>query len=94
MSQSNSNNTSLVIVAERIGGFCKWFNYLRGFGYVTRYDNRQDLYVNRSAIQRVQQNGVMPSLDEGEAVEFDVCQGKLTINLVMCVFLICVFFIS
>jgi cold shock CspA family protein len=75
LNKSNPNNANLEMLDERVGGFCKWFNYLRGFGYITRYDNHQDVYVNRSAIQRVKQNGVMASLDENEPVEFDVCQG-------------------
>lgn len=77
LNKSNPNNANLEMLAERVGGFCKWFNYLRGFGYITRYDNHQDVYVNRSAIQRVKQNGVMASLDENEPVEFDVCQDPM-----------------
>ena len=49
----------------------KWYNFKNGFGFVTRNDNNQDIFVHRSGIQNSQ-----PGLDDGEQVEFDVLQGK------------------
>ena len=38
-----------------------------------RSDNNQDIFVHKSGIQAT--NSSQPSLDDGEAVEFDVYQG-------------------
>jgi len=57
------------IVATRVLGTVKWYNYKNGFGFVTRSDNNQDIFVHRSGIQDSQ-----PGLDDGEPVEFDILQ--------------------
>jgi len=54
----------------RTTGTVKWFNEANGFGFITTA-NGEDVFVHFSAIQS---NGVR-SLQEGEAVEFDVVQG-------------------
>ena len=45
----------------------KWFNADKGFGFITR-ENGSDVFVHFSAIQ---EDG-FKSLDEGQAVNFDV----------------------
>jgi CspA family cold shock protein len=52
-------------------GTVKWFNAEKGFGFITNGDGT-DVFVHFSAIQG---NGYK-SLDEGQAVEFDVEQGQ------------------
>ena len=52
-------------------GTVKWFNGEKGFGFITPEDGSKDLFVHFSAI-----NGSgYRSLDENQAVEFDVTQG-------------------
>ncbi len=51
-------------------GTVKWFNAEKGFGFITK-DNGKDVFVHFSAIQG---NG-FKSLEEGQAVSFDVTQG-------------------
>jgi CspA family cold shock protein len=52
-------------------GTVKWFNDAKGFGFITR-QNGEDVFVHYSAIQT---NGFR-SLQEGQAVQFDVVKGK------------------
>ena len=52
-------------------GTVKWFNGEKGFGFIAPEDGSADLFVHFSAIQG---NGYK-SLDENQAVEFDVTQG-------------------
>ncbi|MCB2825709.1 cold-shock protein, partial [Listeria monocytogenes] len=49
----------------------KWFNAEKGFGFIER-ENGDDVFVHFSAIQ----GAGFKSLDEGQAVTFDVEQGQ------------------
>jgi CspA family cold shock protein len=51
-------------------GTVKWFNEAKGFGFISR-QNGGDVFVHFSAIQS---NGFR-SLQEGQAVEFNVTKG-------------------
>ena len=51
-------------------GTVKWFNADKGFGFIAP-ESGEDVFVHFSAIQSTGYR----SLDEGQAVEFDVAQG-------------------
>jgi len=51
-------------------GTVKWFNDAKGFGFISR-QNGEDVFVHFSAIQS---NG-FKSLQEGQAVSFNVVKG-------------------
>jgi cold shock protein len=51
-------------------GKVKWFNASKGFGFIEQ-ENGEDVFVHFSAIQ----GDGYKSLDEGQAVEFEVTQG-------------------
>jgi CspA family cold shock protein len=50
-------------------GTVKWFNANKGYGFI-QPESGNDVFVHVSAIQ---DGG---SLDEGQAVEFDIAQGQ------------------
>jgi len=53
-------------------GKVKWFNADKGFGFITPEDGSADLFVHHSEIK----TEGYASLDEDQAVTFDVGQGK------------------
>lgn len=52
-------------------GTVKWFNNEKGYGFISR-ENGEDVFVHFSAINV---DGYK-SLEEGQAVEFEVVQGE------------------
>lgn len=52
-------------------GTVKWFNDVKGYGFITPNDGGADVFVHFSVIQG---NG-FKKLAEGQAVEYDVTKG-------------------
>ncbi|WP_066715218.1 cold-shock protein [Clostridium sp. Marseille-P299] len=52
-------------------GIVKWFNAEKGFGFITT-NNGNDVFVHFSAIQ----GDGFKSLEEGQAVSFDIEKGN------------------
>jgi CspA family cold shock protein len=74
----NALLASLLVCPERAEsrffmatGTVKWFNADKGYGFIER-EGGEDLFVHFSEIQA---DG-FKSLDEGQAVEFDVTTGR------------------
>jgi CspA family cold shock protein len=63
------NNLGAVSVS-REQGTVKWFNAAKGYGFIQRQSG-EDVFVHFSAIQ----SEGYKSLNEGQAVEFEVKQG-------------------
>jgi CspA family cold shock protein len=53
-------------------GTVKWFNADKGFGFISTPDGGEDLFVHHSEVK----TEGYASLDEGQAVNFEVGQGK------------------
>lgn len=52
-------------------GTVKWFNAQKGYGFITTEDGK-DVFVHYSGIS----GGGFKSLNEGDAVSFDLTQGQ------------------
>lgn len=55
-----------------IKGTVKWFNATKGYGFISTEEG-QDVFVHFSAIE---DNGEFRTLDEGQAVEFEIVEGE------------------
>ena len=54
-------------------GMVKWFSSEKGFGFITPDDGGKDLFVHHSEIKS---SGGFATLNDGQAVEFEVGQGQ------------------
>ena len=54
-------------------GTVKWFNADKGYGFITPDDGGKDLFVHHSEIKG---SGAQATLSDGQAVEYEVGQGK------------------
>ena len=52
-------------------GTVKWFNSEKGYGFIASDDQGEDVFVHFSAIQMTGYR----TLDEGQAVEYEVLRG-------------------
>jgi cold shock protein len=59
-------------MSERQTGTVKWFNGEKGYGFIAKDDEGDDLFVHYSEID----GDGFRTLNEGDRVEFDVVQGK------------------
>jgi len=58
--------------SNRITGTVKWFSPEKGYGFITPDGGHSDVFVHFSAIQA----SGFKSLNEGDAVEFEITQGQ------------------
>ena len=58
-------------MAEREVGTVKWFNNTKGFGFISRGEGKDDVFVHHTAIQSTG----FRSLNENDRVEFSVEPG-------------------
>jgi CspA family cold shock protein len=70
------------LTGEKATGTVKFFNSMKGFGFITRDDGKDDAFVHISAVER----SGLPGITEGDRFEFDLeveRRGKFSaVNLV------------
>ncbi len=57
---------------ERLSGTVKWFDERKGYGFISRGDGGEDVFVHFSDIK----GQGFKTLREGEEVEFTLAQGE------------------
>ena len=65
---------------KRLNGTVKWFNDVKGYGFIEREDKEKDVFVHSSAVQ----NSGLKYLKEGEQLTFEVeysDKGHSAVNL-------------
>jgi CspA family cold shock protein len=65
-------NTCFNQGVEMPKGTVKWFNAMKGYGFIQPSGGGGDVFVHISAVERAGLN----SLNEGQAVEFEVVQNR------------------
>ena len=58
-------------MSERVQGTVKWFNNAKGFGFITREESDDDVFVQFRSIQ----GDGYRTLNEGQDVEFNLVEG-------------------
>jgi cold shock protein len=59
-------------VTSQESGTVKWYNAMKGFGFIVRDNGGKDVFVHASALQRA---GLM-GLNEGQRVIIDIAEGR------------------
>lgn len=55
-------------------GTVKWFNSIKGYGFITPDDGSPDIFVHISSVQRIG----LATLKEGQWLQFDVEKDRRT----------------
>jgi len=58
-------------MSDRVTGTVKWFNNARGYGFITCGEGTEDIFVHYRSIR----GEGYKTLNEGQAVEFEMQQG-------------------
>ena len=61
-----------------MNGKVKWFNGIKGYGFIEREDKEKDVFIHVSALR----DAGMKGLEEGQALTFDIEEGPKGPNAV------------
>jgi len=68
-------STEKPVIHTGITGKVKWFNVKRGYGFVCRNDNEEDIFIHQSAIAKSNPDHPRKSVENGEEILFDIVLG-------------------
>merc|ERR1712212_579384 len=74
--EAPSNKAGGKVIAEKVQGTVKWFNVRNGYGFISRNDNQQDVFVHQTSITKNNPKKYLRSVGDDEVVEFDVVEGQ------------------
>ncbi|KAM7225697.1 hypothetical protein CapIbe_023674 [Capra ibex] len=63
-------------IAKRVLGSVVWFKEKKGYGFISRHDTQEDVFVHHMVITGKNLCKYQGSVDDGETLEFDVVQGE------------------
>ncbi|XP_050997530.1 Y-box-binding protein 1-like [Acomys russatus] len=63
------------VIQTKVLGTVKWFNLRNGYGFITRNDTGEDLFVHHRAIKKNHPRKSFHGVGDGETVEFDIVEG-------------------
>ena len=61
-----------------MNGKVKWFNGVKGYGFIEREDKEKDVFIHVSALK----DAGMKGLEDGQALTFDIEEGPKGPNAV------------
>ena len=75
MPSKNGGRNSLLILKDLVmaTGTVKWFNSMKGYGFIEPEDGSKDAFVHISAVERAG----LSSLNEGQKVSYDLQPGQI-----------------
>lgn len=75
-------NDSFFPAVHTVRGIVKFYDSKRGFGFITRLDNKEDIFVHKSSIVKMNPKKFFQSLGLGEIVDFNIGVGKKDIEAI------------